>query len=138
MTEQLLQKQIEKKELELNALLEITQAINSNVSEDSLYKIFNFTLRSNLNIKKLTLFVFDDRWNCKASFGTKKNYHKTKLDDRVALIKNIHKMTEFENCEFAEFDMVIPVAHKTETLALVFAKSLTFLVSLCLFQQYFA
>jgi sigma-B regulation protein RsbU (phosphoserine phosphatase) len=45
-----LQARLERKELELNALLEITQAINSNVSEDSLYKIFNFTLRSNLNI----------------------------------------------------------------------------------------
>ena len=52
MPEITLQKKIEKKELELNALLEITQAINSNVPEDSLYKIFNFTLRSNLNINK--------------------------------------------------------------------------------------
>lgn len=124
MIEQLLKKQIEKKELELNALLEITQAINANVAEESLYKIFNFTLRANLNIKKLTLFVLDDKWNCKASFGTKKNYHKVKLDDQVALIKNIHKMTEFRDCEFAEFDMVIPVSHKTVTLALIFVGGL--------------
>ena len=45
-----LKAQLERKELELNALLEITQSINNNVPEDSLYKIFNFTLRSNLNI----------------------------------------------------------------------------------------
>ena len=44
MTEHLLQKQLEKKEMELKALLEITQAINDNVSEDSLYKIFKFTV----------------------------------------------------------------------------------------------
>ena len=35
-----LQKKFDRKELELNALLEITQAINSNVPEESLYKIF--------------------------------------------------------------------------------------------------
>jgi sigma-B regulation protein RsbU (phosphoserine phosphatase) len=29
-------------------------------------------------------------------------------------------MSEFENCDFDEFDLVIPVAHKTDTLALVF------------------
>src|SRR5258708_24979737 len=113
-------KQIERKELELSALLEITQAINSNLPEESLYKIFNFTLRSNLKIKKLALFVFDKIWSCKVSFGTQNNYQKTKLDDRVKLVKNIHRMNEFENCEFDEFDLVIPVAHKSETLALVF------------------
>ncbi len=115
-----LKKQLERKELELNALLEITQAINSNLPEESLYKIFNFTLRSNLRIKKLTLFVFDKVWSCKVSFGTIKNYQKTKLDDRTKMIKNIHRMTEFENCDFDEFDLVIPIAHKSETLALVF------------------
>jgi phosphoserine phosphatase RsbU/P len=112
--------QIERKELELSALLEITQAINSNLPEESLYKIFNFTLRSNLHIKKLALFVFDQVWSCKVSFGSLKNYQKVKLDDRVKLVKNIHRMSEFENCEFEEFDMVIPVAHKSDTLALVF------------------
>jgi len=113
-------KQIERKELELSALLEITQAINSNLPEESLYKIFNFTLRSNLHIKKLALFVFDKVWSCKVSFGTQNNYQKTKLDDRVKLIKNIHRMTEFTNCEFDEFDLVIPISQKTDTLALIF------------------
>ena len=115
-----LKAQLERKELELNALLEITQSINNNVPEDSLYKIFNFTLRSNLNIKKLALFVFDEVWNCKVNFGTKRNFNKLKLDDRFTLIKNVHRMDEFEECEFHEFDLVIPVAHKSDTLALVF------------------
>ncbi len=113
-------KQIERKELELSALLEITQAINSNLPEDSLYKIFNFTLRSNLQIKKLALFVYDKVWSCKVSFGALKNYQKTKLDDRMKMIKNVHQLKEFEDCEFEEFDIVIPVAHKSETLALIF------------------
>lgn len=119
-----LKAQLERKELELNALLEITQSINNNVPEESLYKIFNFTLRSNLNIKKLALFVFDEAWNCKVNFGTQKNFNKLKLDDRFALIKNVHRMDEFEECEFHEFDLVIPVSHKSETLALVFVGGL--------------
>ena len=120
MDELQLKKKIEKKELELNALLEITQAINSNVPEDSLYKIFNFTLRSNLNLKKLALFVYDEIWSCKVSFGATKNYHKMRLDERVKMVKNIHRMDEFENCDFDEFDLVIPIAHKDETIALIF------------------
>jgi phosphoserine phosphatase RsbU/P len=115
---------LERKELELNALLEVTQSINNNVSEESLYKIFNFTLRSNLFIRKLALFVYDEIWNCKVNFGTQKNFHKVKLDDRFTLIKNIHRMDEFDECDFHEFDMVIPVAHKSDTLALVFVGGL--------------
>ena len=80
MSDTLIQKKIEKKELELNALLEITQAINANVPEDSLYKIFNFTLRSNLSISKLALFVLDETWNCKVNFGTTTNFKKAKTD----------------------------------------------------------
>jgi phosphoserine phosphatase RsbU/P len=125
MEEVVLKQQVEKKELELNALLEITQAINSNVPEDSLYKIFNFTLRSNLNIKKLVLFVYDEVWSCKVSFGATKNYQKVHPDDKVKMIKNIHRMTEFENCEFEEFDLVIPIAHKDQTIALVFVGGLS-------------
>ncbi|MCX8489752.1 MAG: PP2C family protein-serine/threonine phosphatase [Cyclobacteriaceae bacterium] len=124
MTESKLKKLIEKKEMELNALLEITQSINSNVPEDSLYKIFNFTLRSNLEIKKLALFVFDESWACKVNFGSEKSFLKQQLDDHFKMIKRIHQLNEFEQCVFHEFDMVIPVSHKSETLALVFVGGL--------------
>jgi sigma-B regulation protein RsbU (phosphoserine phosphatase) len=115
-----IKKRLEKKELELNALLEITQAINSNVSEDSLYKIFKFTLRSNLQLTKLALFVRNEVWTCKVNFGTKRDFTKTKLDNRFEMVKKIHQLAEFEQCDFHEFDMVIPISHKSETLALVF------------------
>ena len=70
----------ELKELELNALLEITQAINENLPEDSLYKIYNFTLRANLKLGKLMLLVQDkEKWELKLSFGIQKDY--TKVDE---------------------------------------------------------
>jgi phosphoserine phosphatase RsbU/P len=119
-----IKKQFEIKELELNALLEITQAINSNLPEDSLYKIYNFTLRSNLNIKKLALFVLDDKWECKASFGTDHHFHKTTLLPELKTIQDITHLKEFEECDFTEFDIVIPVTHKSNTLALVFVGGL--------------
>ncbi|HYG00823.1 MAG TPA: PP2C family protein-serine/threonine phosphatase [Chryseosolibacter sp.] len=115
-----IRKQFEIKELELNALLEITQAINSNLPEESLYKIYNFTLRSNLNIKKMALFVFDDDWSCKSSFGTEHQFHKSTLLPELKTIQDITHLKEFEQCDFTEFDMVIPVTHKSDTLALVF------------------
>ncbi|HYG20050.1 MAG TPA: PP2C family protein-serine/threonine phosphatase [Ohtaekwangia sp.] len=119
-----IRKQFEIKELELNALLEITQAINSNLPEESLYKIYNFTLRSNLNITKMALFVLDDDWFCKAHFGTRHHYGKVKLLPEFKTIQDITHLREFEECEFTEFDIIIPVAHKSHTLALVFVGGL--------------
>jgi sigma-B regulation protein RsbU (phosphoserine phosphatase) len=124
MTEQTLKAKVEIKELELNALLEITQAINNNLSEESLYKIYNFTLRSNLNIQKLALFVLDDDWNCKVSFGTKKHFSKSSLLPAFKTIQDITHLKEFEACDFTVFDLIIPVAHKGNTLALVFVGGL--------------
>ena len=124
MSQKDLKKQFELKELELNALLEITQAINSNLPAESLYKIYNFTLRSNLRIKKLALFVLDDEWNCKASFGTEHHFHSVKLLPAFNTIQDITHLHEFEQCEFTEFDIVVPVTHKSNTLALVFVGGL--------------
>lgn len=119
-----IKKQFEIKELELNALLEITQAINSNLPEESLYKIYNFTLRSNLNIKKLALFVLDEDWSCKASFGTDRQFHRSKLLPELKTIQDITHLKDFDKCDFTEFDIVIPVTHKANTLALVFVGGL--------------
>lgn len=124
MTEQSLKAKFEIKELELNALLEITQAINNNLSEESLYKIYNFTLRSNLNIKKLALFVLDEEWSCKVSFGTTKYFTKTHLLPEFKTIQDITHLKHFKKCEFSVFDIIIPVTHKSTTLALVFVGGL--------------
>ncbi|MEJ7644327.1 MAG: PP2C family protein-serine/threonine phosphatase [Chryseolinea sp.] len=124
MTEQTLKAKFEIKELELNALLEITQAINNNLAEDSLYKIYNFTLRSNLNIRKLALYVLDDDWSCKVCFGTKKHFFKSKLLPEYKTVQDIKHLRDFTESEFSVFDIVVPVTHKSNTLAVVFVGGL--------------
>ncbi len=116
---QLIENKFKLKEMELNALLEITQAINSNLPEEALFKIFNFTLRANLSLKKLALFVLDSEWKCKVNFGTMHNFTCVALESRFAQLRAV---TRIENDEspFKEFDFVIPVFHKNNTLALVF------------------
>jgi len=119
-----LKKKYDIKELELNSLLEITQAINNNLPEDSLYKIYNFTLRSNLNIKKLALYVMDETWECKVNFGTNHNFKSTPLDSRFSHIKKIQIINEiYKGSEFQEFDKAIPVTHKEKLLAVVLVAS---------------
>ena len=120
MSEVSLKSKYEIKELELNSLLEVTQAINSNVTEEVLYKIYNFTLRGNLKIKKLALFVLDDQWNCKVNFGTVTVFNTTPLPEFFKSLKTVSSLKDFEQNACSEFDIVVPVTHKEKTLALVF------------------
>lgn len=108
------------KELELNALLEITQAINNNISEEALYKIYDFTLRANLNIKRLALYVLDEEWNCKVNFGTALDYFTTPIPKEFLKHRKIYKVNKERRDSFNEFDYVIPVSHKNDLLSLVF------------------
>ncbi|MBL6448326.1 PP2C family protein-serine/threonine phosphatase [Fulvivirga sp. 29W222] len=119
-----LQNKYNLKELELNALLEITQAINNNLPESSLYKIYDFTLRANLNIKRLALYVLDEKWECKVNYGTEMDCFATDLDVEFARNTSITPIIKERGDVFDEFDCVVPISHKTSILALVFVGDL--------------
>ncbi len=108
------------KELELNSLLEITQAINNNLPEESLYKIYDFTIRANLNIKKLALYVLDDSWECKVNFGTEHNFKSVAFDKSFLNYEKIFPLNDLVGSPFGEFRILIPIAHKARKLAFVF------------------
>ena len=108
------------KDLKLSSLLEITQAINANLPETSLYKIFQFTLLANLSVGKLALFVKDDTWVCKAQMGTQTDYTKVALTEELLATKVITPIVHDTSNTFSEFDLVIPIIHKNDVLAFVF------------------
>ncbi len=121
MSTDLLKNKYDLKELELNALLEVTQAINSNLSEADLYKIFHFTLRANLQIKKLALFVLDDEWSCKVNFGTIVDFSDTTIAPNLLEFDDITILEKQDKVgDFSEFEVCMPVLHKAQRLAFVF------------------
>lgn len=111
------------KELELNALLEVTQAINNNLPEESLYKIYKFTLLADFNVRKLALFVMGEKWECKVNFGVSKDFCQNNLPHDFS---DLTKSVELKDRKgsFGEFDLAIPVLHKKRLLAVVFVGEL--------------
>ncbi len=108
------------KQLELDALLEITQAINSNLPEESLYKIFHFTLRANLSIGKLALYVLDKTWECKVHFGAHTEYSSKELCESILHITETTLVSSLVNRALVEeFEYIIPVKHPRGVLAYV-------------------
>ena len=109
---------IDVRDLEINALLEVTQAINNNLSEDDLYKIYRFTLLADLKVKKLAMFVEDQNWHCRVFFGTDENWSSQPIPHEYLQLKEITKVNE--ESDFQEFTRVFPVLHKQKLLAVVF------------------
>jgi len=114
-------KELNLKKLELSALLEITQAINNNLPEYALYKIYHFTLLAQLHINRLTLFVLDDEWDCKVCFGTSFNFNK--LEALPPVITSLSETTYINDLDldgrWSEFEIIIPVFQNNKVLAFV-------------------
>ena len=53
-----------------------------------------------------------------------KHFHKANLLPAFRTIQDITHLKEFEECDFTVFDIIIPVTHKSTTLALVFVGGL--------------
>lgn len=114
-------KQYHLKQMELNSLLEITEAINNNLPEEALYKIYDFTIRANLKIGKYALFVFEDNWEAKVSHGLPKDFKQNGNFPKE--MKGLLEITTIDEAAapFDQFKVAIPVLHKTRLLAVVFA-----------------
>lgn len=115
-----LQRRYYLKEMEVNSLLEITQAINENLSEDALYKIYDFTIRANLKLRKFALYVDDSSWECKVNFGSETNFFNVPIDESVHENQSAKLR---DNPPFNEFGVEIPIQHNQKTLAYAFASS---------------
>jgi len=115
----------QRKELELKALLEITQAINENKNESVLLNIFKFTCLVHLNIKSLVLYVY----NQQDQFFLRRISHqvKEKLPEKIQKAdvqenKELGKLSLSlsEEYSFAEVNIYVPVYHKDKMLAILF------------------
>ena len=112
---------IDKKELELNALLEVSQAINSNLPEEALYKIFYFTCLSSFQFDSLSLVVFEKgKGKVMASKNMKLTDEDLQFFSDFEFPKNTaDRETLNLGTEFDFIDVFIPVVHKQKKLAVV-------------------
>lgn len=115
----------ERKELELKALLEITQAINENQPETVLVNIFKFTCLVHLEIKALILYVSKDgNYERRISHGVKAKTPVALPASWVVDDKDSGKLSIQlnEGYSFEELETYLPVYHKDQMLAILFLK----------------
>ena len=106
------------KQLQLNGLLNITQAINDNIKESGLFQMYSKFITWELGVKKMALFIQKDNdWICATSVGV----NEEKIDE--TFIQQLHKFTRLSPLEdethkgLKQFDVIIPVHHKENPIA---------------------
>jgi len=104
----------------LNALLDITLAINDNVSTSELIRRYEKLLTDDLDIGKVIVLKFSDKWECLLNSGFGHHFF-----GQVDMERDLHVYDEIsfitsEPQEFPELvDIVIPVTHKDKAIAYV-------------------
>ena len=112
-----LEKELNLKELQIKSLLTITQAINDNVSADGLYNMYRSFLSWEMGIDKMALFVLEEEeWICTTNI----NFNKKSKKGLIPLLlehKRLHTVKEDDPKELKNFDIIIPVFHKSLPIA---------------------
>lgn len=107
------------KDVKLSALLEMTKAINNNLSTSQLLDIYQDVLETRLNIGRLVLFSFDTEWKCILKYGVDNSYNHLIFEPELLDIKEIESIAFSEGNLSKRFEIVIPVYHKQTPLAFV-------------------
>ena len=117
------ERQLFLKQLQINRLLDITQAINNNVKAEGLFDMYKSFLSWELGVRKLALFVPEvGAWHCVVHEGIEKeDLEQNGIYKLLASFGNTLTKLEKNKHPLAQhFEMVIPVFHKEKPIAYAF------------------
>ena len=114
-----LSSKIKQRDYKLNALLELTEAINANSSEEDLIAQFQNIVQTHLGIEKLALFVKREDWQCLLQYGDM-NVTEFVIPTEVFFHSN-KGVALSEDASHESYDVVVPVLHNNKPLAIALA-----------------
>ncbi|MBP7272699.1 MAG: serine/threonine-protein phosphatase [Saprospiraceae bacterium] len=115
---EVLEHEIHLQQLQVNGLLAITQAINSNISSQDLFRMYRNFLSFDMAISKMVLYISrNDRWLAATHVGVPEEALQINISDELAYFKRLRPISEPNHPLLKEFDFVIPVLHKNYPIA---------------------
>ena len=113
----LLESKLEFQEFKLNSLLEITNAINSNLPINKLIEIFHLILKEQLHFSKILLLHQQQKWEILLKTGIKGSILTNELIRILARSKEITIIDSSPDQLLSKFQTIVPVFHQKEPLA---------------------
>lgn len=112
-----LESKILMQDFKLNSLLEITNAINTNQPVEQLTRILGFILKEQLGFDKFILFTKQDNWRSLLKTGIKGKVKNIDVEKDLFRFKEITVIESSPSKILDEFDVVVPIFHKSQPLA---------------------
>lgn len=121
-----LQREVNLKQLQINGLLAITQAINENIKASGLFNMYQKFLHLELQVGTMALYFKDnDIWQCVAQYGFDLNCQPAEIGQVLSQFSKRTNLAPYHEDPFLGlFDLVIPVMHKDHGLAYAFIGNL--------------
>lgn len=121
-----LESQIKHKDFKLNSLLEITTAINSNENVDKIIELYAFIVREQLGYERFVLFNRQKEWNCLLKIGYKGKVNNVDVEAELSRFEEITMIQSSQSKFLSDFDVVVPVHHKGQSLAFLLVKGVEY------------
>lgn len=115
--EQFLEEQIGFGDLKLQALLELTHAINSNFNYEQLIQLYEFILKQQLQLNKYMFILKRDAWDVALKSGVKLKLKDFEIEKELYRFEEVTLLASSPNLVLNDFQYVIPVIHKEQRLA---------------------
>lgn len=119
-----LERELHLRQLQVRRLLQITQAINNNVSAEDLFDMYRSFLHKELGVQRMALFVRDSNNDLKWYMATQIGLDKELLPE-IDIGKTLERFTRpgllegLQHAFFAGFVHVVPVLHKERPIAYI-------------------
>lgn len=114
---QFLENQLSLQEFKISSLLEITNAINSNQSVETLTRIIHFVLKEQLHYNKFILLYFNKEWDSLLKVGIKGTIKEEELATNLNRFNDITFIDSSPSEIMSQFDCVVPVNHQKKSIA---------------------
>lgn len=112
------ERELHLKQLQINNLLSITQAINSNHSAAEIFEMYRNFLGFTMSIKKMALYFSEnDRWNCVCHIGIDEAIYNLDATETLRDYRRLTSIVDKSNSLLSHFDNIIPVFHKDTPIA---------------------
>jgi len=115
---ELLQEQLDLKNMQLRALFTVTQSINNNIKRDDLLKLYGDILRGVMGIEKMAIYTHFNDWNFSGGYNLEADYKAINMQKELAHFPYILPLAKTKHPFAKDFEYVIPTYHKDQPVAI--------------------
>ena len=113
-----LQQELSLKQLQINSLLTITQAINDNVAAPELYNMYKSFIGWEMGIRRMALFFNQEGiWQCVTHLQAEALAEHEDIGPVLKRFTKTQRITQKDSELLQGFDLIIPVYHKKNPIA---------------------